>query len=189
MKPWDWSYDRGEPGVNYTWTCWVWEITIEVQDYMKITDYSRGIYRIYHNLIKGNWRMSTCRRLDLQTLGSQLVMPKNLPDHWIDHSCRSLSVKSSLARHVSWPIWKLGVIFGTSSFHLPNLERISGSKIGYAHGICYPKFQIGILVGQVRKSLLNSPTPLFVYGNLSIMKACNGWLCVNSCWVNLKGWD
>ena len=25
--------------------------------------------------------MSTCNRLDLQTLGSQLIMPKNLPDH------------------------------------------------------------------------------------------------------------
>ena len=28
--------------------------------------------------------MSTCNRLDLQTLGSQPIMPKNLPDHWID---------------------------------------------------------------------------------------------------------
>ena len=27
--------------------------------------------------------MSTCNRLDLQTLGSQPVMPKNLPDHWL----------------------------------------------------------------------------------------------------------
>jgi hypothetical protein len=26
--------------------------------------------------------MSTCNRLDLQTLGSLPVMPKNLPDHW-----------------------------------------------------------------------------------------------------------
>ena len=42
----------------------------------------RGIYRIYLNLVKENRRMSTCNRLDLQTLGSQPVMPKNLPDHW-----------------------------------------------------------------------------------------------------------
>ena len=27
--------------------------------------------------------MSTCNRLDLQTLGSQPVMPKNLLDHWL----------------------------------------------------------------------------------------------------------
>ena len=26
--------------------------------------------------------MSTCNQLDLQTLRSQLVMPKNLPNHW-----------------------------------------------------------------------------------------------------------
>ena len=37
---------------------------------------------IYPNLIKENRRMSTCNRLDLQTLGSQPVMPKNLPDDW-----------------------------------------------------------------------------------------------------------
>ena len=29
--------------------------------------------------------MSICNRLDLQTLGSQPVMPKNLPDHCIQH--------------------------------------------------------------------------------------------------------
>ena len=29
--------------------------------------------------------MSTCNRLDLQTLGSQpIIMPKNLPDHWVN---------------------------------------------------------------------------------------------------------
>ena len=29
--------------------------------------------------------MSTCNWLDLQTLGSQLVMPKILPDYWPNH--------------------------------------------------------------------------------------------------------
>ena len=53
-----------------------------IQDYRKFTDHFRGIYRIYPNSVKDNWRMSTCNRLDLQTLGSQTVMmPKNLPDH------------------------------------------------------------------------------------------------------------
>jgi hypothetical protein len=55
---------------------------VEVQDCRKITDHSRGIYRVYPKLIKENRRMSTCNRLDLQTLGSQLVMLKNLPDHY-----------------------------------------------------------------------------------------------------------
>ena len=32
---------------------------VKVQDCMKITDHFRGIDRIYLNLIKENWRMST----------------------------------------------------------------------------------------------------------------------------------
>ena len=31
--------------------------------------------------VNANRRMSTCNRLDLQTLGFQPVMPKNLSDH------------------------------------------------------------------------------------------------------------
>ena len=38
------------------------------------------LYRIYLNLIKENRKMSTCNRLDLQTLGSQPIMPKNSPN-------------------------------------------------------------------------------------------------------------
>ena len=34
--------------------------------------------------MKENRRMSTCNRLDLHTLGSQPVMPKNVPDHCVD---------------------------------------------------------------------------------------------------------
>ena len=49
---------------------------------MKIIDHFRGTYRIYPNLMKENRRMLTCNRLDLQTLGSQPIMPKNLPGHW-----------------------------------------------------------------------------------------------------------
>ena len=54
---------------------------VEVQDCTKITDHLRGIYRVYSNLIKENRRMLTHYQLDLQTLGSQPIMPKNLPDH------------------------------------------------------------------------------------------------------------
>ena len=54
---------------------------VEVQDCKKITNHFRGIHRIYPDLMKDNRRMLTCKRLDLQALGSQLVMPKNLPDH------------------------------------------------------------------------------------------------------------
>ena len=58
------------------------EYPIEVQDCRKITDHFRGIHEIYPILIKENRRMSTCNCLDLQTLASEPVMPKNLPDHW-----------------------------------------------------------------------------------------------------------
>ena len=34
--------------------------------------------------------MSTCNRLDLQTLGCQpVMMPKNLHDHWFRHPTRN----------------------------------------------------------------------------------------------------
>jgi hypothetical protein len=63
-----------------------WQLVInepvEVQDCRRITDHFKGIYRvIYPTLIHENWRMSICNQLDLQRLGSQPVMPKNLPDH------------------------------------------------------------------------------------------------------------
>jgi hypothetical protein len=54
---------------------------VEVQDCRKITHHFRGIDSIYPNSMKENRRMSTCNRLDLHTLGSQPIMPKNLPDH------------------------------------------------------------------------------------------------------------
>ena len=80
--------DRGELEVSYKWTGWVWKITtvVEVQDCWKITNHSRGIYKIYPNLMKENQRTPTCNhQLDLQTLGSQpMSMPKNLPDHCSD---------------------------------------------------------------------------------------------------------
>ena len=38
---------------------------VEVQDYRKITDHFRGIYRIYPNSMKKNRRMSTCKLVGL----------------------------------------------------------------------------------------------------------------------------
>jgi hypothetical protein len=76
----DHTYDRGEPAVSCRWTGWAWDITGWSAG--KLPVILRGIYRIYPHLTKENRRMSTCNRLDLQTLGSQPVMPKILPDHW-----------------------------------------------------------------------------------------------------------
>ena len=68
-------YDWGEPAVSYKRTWLSLRKPVEVQDCRKITDHFRIIYRIYPNLIKENWRMSTCNQLALRKLGSQLVMP------------------------------------------------------------------------------------------------------------------
>ena len=40
--------------------------------------------------------MWTCNGLDLQTLGSQLFMPKNLPNHWISHTPTGSSLPNPL---------------------------------------------------------------------------------------------
>ena len=80
---WNLHYDRKEPAVSYRWTGWVWGIAVEGEDLRRITDHFGRIYSIFLKLILKNRRMSTCNHwLDLQTLGSQPVMPKNLPDHW-----------------------------------------------------------------------------------------------------------
>jgi hypothetical protein len=47
---------------------------VEIQDCSKITNHFRGMHRICPNLMKENRRMSTCNRLDLQTLGSQPII-------------------------------------------------------------------------------------------------------------------
>ena len=70
-----WQYDRGEPAVSYRWTGWVW-------DFKRITEHFRGIYRIYLKWKQHNWKMSTCNRVDLESL-----VPKNFP-------CKGLAAKS-----------------------------------------------------------------------------------------------
>ena len=40
---------------------------VEVQDFREITHHLRGIYRIF--LVKNNGKITTCNRLDLETLG------------------------------------------------------------------------------------------------------------------------
>ena len=75
-------YDRGEPAVSYKWTGWVWDITGWSSRLHENYQSFRGICRIHPNLIEGYCRMWTCNRLGLQTLGSQPVIFKNLPDHW-----------------------------------------------------------------------------------------------------------
>jgi len=45
------------------------EWLVQVQDFRRIFDQFRGIHELYLNLMKNHWKMSTCNRLDLETLG------------------------------------------------------------------------------------------------------------------------
>ena len=62
--------------------------------------------------MKEKRRMWTCNRLDLQTLGFQLIMPKNLPDHWTEPH---LAIASGVG---SIPHWAILV---TLAMILPNI--------------------------------------------------------------------
>ena len=48
----------------------------------EIADWIRGIFRIFFYFMKKNWKVLTCNRLILETLRSQLNMPKILPKYW-----------------------------------------------------------------------------------------------------------
>ena len=80
------TYDRREPAVSYKWTGWVWEIhRWKSKIARKLPTILEEFIEYTFNLIKENRRMWTCKQLDLQTLlGSQPLMPKNLPNHWLE---------------------------------------------------------------------------------------------------------
>ena len=56
-------------------------------------------------------KITTCNRLDLETLGSRLLMPKNLPGHWYSSStfisCSSGFLHSTVIEEDSTPDGKL----------------------------------------------------------------------------------
>ena len=65
---------------------------VEVRDFRRIIDHFRGFYRI-----KQNWKMSTCNRLDLKSLGSSPKMPKNYPGTGTDiKKCEILIVDTQM---------------------------------------------------------------------------------------------
>ena len=64
--------------------------------------------------------MSTCNRFDLQTLGSQPIMPKNVPDH-----CSS-GLKTHVNRPLKMPSQDLLQIKGSDTNC--NIKKISKSR-------------------------------------------------------------
>ena len=125
------------------------------------------------NLTSHNFGISTLLKHEL-TIKLFVKSSKEGQNCGLNPSLKKPSIKSSLARCVLEPILKVRCNYETSSFHISNYERILGSKIRYAHGTHCPKSHIGlckaslgppILEGQAKKTVFNSPTTLFVYGN------------------------
>ena len=76
---------------------------VEVQDFKKITNHSRGIYWTYLWLMKENRKMSTCKWSDMETLGSWLIMFKKIP--WILLQISQSMLKISL----QYSMWCVGI--------------------------------------------------------------------------------
>ena len=57
------------------------KLGVQIQDFKEITNPLRGIFRIFSNLTKKNQKMSMYNRLVSGMVGSQVIMPKNLPGH------------------------------------------------------------------------------------------------------------
>ena len=55
------------------------KLVFEVGDFNSITNHFKGICKIYLKWIKKNLKMSTCNRLNLESVGSWPTLPKNLP--------------------------------------------------------------------------------------------------------------
>ena len=60
----------GRNAVSRRWTGWVWEIASWSWRLQKFTNHLRGIYGIHLKWIKQNRKISTCNRVDLESLGS-----------------------------------------------------------------------------------------------------------------------
>ena len=54
-------------------------LLIEVPDFSHNTNPYREIYSVYLSLMKETRKTSTRKQLELETLGSRLIVPKNLP--------------------------------------------------------------------------------------------------------------
>ena len=139
---------------------------------------------MYPNLIKGNRRMSTCNRLDLQTLGSQPVMPKNIPEHWFQ-----VTYVGSVPNWWPWSI--LTVIREIFVFASPTGYMLTSSSFPLSKwGIFYKiplKWSVIFLQSGTSTSYFSNSTVSFVtncrfspklaYGQETKATRCNKNLC------------
>ena len=142
---------------------------VEIQDCMKFTDHSRGIHRIYPKLIKENRRLSTYNQWDMQTLGSQPVIPINLP---ITGSCGDLKwlIGKNLTRKgctVGWDamIGRIGVVFTplAITFGCHQVNRFSCLRMRNGIVWCLDKVDSIVQVGGLTYLPLWKKSYLIIY--------------------------
>ena len=156
-------YDQGEPAVSYKWAGWVWEITGWSSRLLENYDHVKGIYRIYPNSIKENRRMSICNRLDLQTGGSQPVVPKNLHGHWF----KSITMFCG-TDNIMWdsPTFSLndGIFCKILSLPLNIVIDLNNVMLRYWKENKFKKFQVtnNTLNFEVYRATMDDATPHFI---------------------------
>ena len=69
---------------RYKSTSGVKKPPVEDEVFRRIANHLRWIYRIYLDFIKENQKITTYNWLDLETLGSWPIVPKDLLGHWCE---------------------------------------------------------------------------------------------------------
>ena len=107
--------------------------------------------------------MSTCNLLDLQTLGSQPVTPRNLPDHWTDlkndlgprNLCEPLKIIATQWFKISVSLYGSNQI-ARSSYLTDNSTWLVDCKGGWSNLPCILTDELGTSVWTLGLWILSS---------------------------------
>ena len=138
---------RGEPAVSLQIALTGWSSSRLQAIYRS---YSRNFVEYTLILIKENRRMWTCNWLDLQTLGYQPVMPKNLPDHWykdVKNGMKWLGFKVSIPKHVTWN-WHLETLYNMCISIMKKYASWT-SNIGIGFRLLTTEIEIVIIIAYI----------------------------------------
>ena len=83
---------------------------VEIQEFGKITDHLSELYGIDLKIVKENWKITTFKHLDLETLAFlDRLCPKTLPGHYMElgvpKTCLSVSKSNRLHVTIDLPIF------------------------------------------------------------------------------------
>jgi hypothetical protein len=120
--------------------------------------------------------MSTCNWLDLQTLGSQPIMPKNLPEHWCEVAQETLkhrdtnARRSKVALEAQKQLYREGIYIHTRN--APPRATPGVSPFTPAH-----KLTIGRLEGAAAVHMSSPAAACFAISERFTYKTPLGFLC------------